>query len=218
MNLGIHQEQESRVMLCEIGRRLWNRGLVSANDGNLSIRLAPDRILCTPSGISKGFLAPEDLIITDMDGVAISAGKASSELKMHLEIYRQRKDVNAVVHAHPPHATAFALQGRVPPRFVMAEMEVLLGPMALLPYKSPGTVEFAEAFREQLQNFEVFILSNHGATCIGKTLEDAWHRMESLDQSCKILLLAEQTGKLVEIPDAMRIVLEQQRTAYRALH
>ncbi len=206
-----------RQQLVEIGRRLWQRGLVSANDGNLSVRLGPESLLCTPSGVSKGFLKGEDLVVTDLDGIPVSKdAKPSSELKMHVAIYQQRTDVRAVVHAHPPHATAFALLGRSLPRHIMPEMEVLLGLVPVIPYRTPGTQEFADAFHEHVADCDAFILSNHGATTVGRSIEEAWFRMESLDQSCRILLLAMQAGTLQEIPTELRELLEQQRKACRA--
>lgn len=209
-------ELQARQDLVEIGRRLWQRGLVSANDGNLSVRLGDDKLLCTPSGVSKGFLRAENLVITNLAGESVEqARKPSSELKMHVKIYRSRRDVKAIVHAHPPHATAYALLQRPLPRFIMPEMEVLLGPVAVVPYRTPGTQEFADAFDQFVSTCDAFILNNHGATTVGRSLEEAWFRMESLDQSCRILLLAMQTGEPKEIPEQHRAVLEEQRQAYR---
>lgn len=209
-------EAQARQDLVEIGRRLWQRGLVSANDGNLSVRVGNDVLLCTPSGVSKGFLTAEDLVTTTTTGEPlVQSCKPSSELKMHVKIYNSRADVKAVVHAHPPHATAYALLQRPLPRYLMPEMEVLLGSVAIVPYRTPGTQEFADAFDQFVSTCDAFILSNHGATTVGRSLEEAWFRMESLDQSCRVLLMAMQAGEPREIPEEYRTVLDQQRQNYR---
>jgi len=193
------QETEAREQLCEIGSRLWQRGLIAAFDGNLSVRLDDGYIIATPTGMSKGFLRPEKLVKIDGNGAAIEgSGKPSSEILMHLEIYRHRTDIRAVVHAHPIHATGFAVAGKTLPRGLMPEIDALLGVVPLLPYATPGTAALAETFTphlsgqpgDQLPN--VFLLERHGATCIGQTLEEAWFRMESLEQCCQILLAAQQ--------------------------
>lgn len=193
------QELATREQLCEIGRRLWQRGLIAAFDGNLSVRLADDSIIATPSGVSKGFLQPENLVTIDLNGKTLDGnGKPSSEILMHLEIYSIRSDIRAVVHAHPIHATGFAVAGKTLPRGLMPEIDALLGVVPLLPYATPGTAALAETFTPHLtaqsgaQLPNVFLLERHGATCIGETLEQAWFRMESLEQCCQIILAAQQ--------------------------
>jgi len=188
-------EEAGRHKICEIGRRLWVRGLLAAHDGNISMGLADNYLLCTPSGVSKGYMDPTDIVIVDLEGKPRDPRqKSSSELKMHLEIYRNRPDIRAVIHAHPPHATAFAVTGHGLPKGIMPEIDTLLGEVALLPYAQPGTYELAERFRPFLRSSNVFLLSNHGATTIGTTLEEAWFRMESLDACCKTLIAARQIG------------------------
>lgn len=181
----------------EIGRRLWQRGLIAANDGNISVRLNDGNILCTPSGISKGFLGEEDLVVTTPSGRKISGKREpSSELKMHLSVYAARPDIVAVTHAHPPHATAFAVSGKDVPPNVMPEIDVLLGPVRLLPYARPGTQELADEVKQSaIQGANAVLLSNHGATTWGENLHQAWLRMESLDHCCKILLEANKLGE-----------------------
>jgi L-fuculose-phosphate aldolase len=198
----IHPEEASLwSQICETGRRLWQRRLVAANDGNISVRLPDGRLLCTPSGVSKGFLGPDDWVITSSAGEKMAGRlQPSSELKMHVAVYSTRPDVRAVVHAHPPFATAFAVAGVAVPERVMPEIDVLLGKVALLPYCRPGTQELAEGVGSAAGNaHNVVLLSNHGATTWGNSLEEAWLRMESLDQCCQILLQARQLGEWREI-------------------
>ena len=192
------QECES---ILQIGVRLWNRELVAAHDGNISLRLPQSKILCTPTGVSKGFMVKSDLVITDSEGNNLyGTHEASSELKMHLAIYRNRPDINAIIHAHPPHATAFAVNGLTVPQNVMLEIDALLGNVPTVEYRPAGTHEFAELVAKSALKANVFLLQNHGATTCGHTLEQAWFRMEALDHCCKILLLANSAGNWNEIP------------------
>lgn len=189
----------ARAAVCEVGRRLWQRALVAAHDGNISLRLEDSRVLTTPTGVSKGFMREEDLVIVNQAGDKVE-GKtnASSELKMHLEIYRRRLEVMAVVHAHPPHGTAFALMGKSLPEGVMPEIDSLLGRTPVVPFIQPGTLEFAQAVgNAAADGANVMILTRHGVTTCGKTLEEAWFRMESLDHCCRILLM-EPSGRVPE--------------------
>jgi len=188
-------EKSGRLEICEIGRRLWTRGLVAAHDGNISMRFAESFLLCTPSGMSKGHMNPRDIVVVNLEGNPKDPSQQpSSELKMHLEIYRNRPDIEAVVHAHPPFATAFAVTGESLPKGIMPEIDVLLGDVVLLPYTRPGTYDLAESFRPFVDKTNAFLMSNHGATTIGKTLEEAWFRMESLDACCKTLIAARMIG------------------------
>lgn len=188
--------------ICKIGQRLWQRRLIAANDGNISVRLPDGRLICTPSGVSKGFLDPDDWVITNSAGEKMAGRlQPSSELKMHVEVYGIRPDVKAVVHAHPPHATAFAVAGLTLPQHVMPEIDVLLGKVALAPYCAPGTHELADGVATlAARGVNVVLLANHGATAWGPSLEEAWLRMESLDQCCEILLNARQVGEWRTIP------------------
>lgn len=195
-------ERELRELLCEIGRRVWTREYVAANDGNFSVRLSPTEVLCTPTLVSKGFMQPEELAVVSPEDGRLLRGplRATSEIKMHLEIYRQRPDVQAVVHAHPPHATAFALVGRPMPKCVLPETEVLLGDIPVVPYETPGTHAFAEALKPFLATCDAFLLSSHGAVTAGRDPLEAYHRLETLDQYCKILILTRQLGDVNQIP------------------
>ncbi|CAN5313227.1 class II aldolase/adducin family protein [soil metagenome] len=188
-------EYEVREALCEVGRRVWTRNYIASNDGNLSFRLDENRVLCTPTMISKGFMKPDDMVIMDLQGNQLAgARKATSEAKIHLYIYQQRPDVHSVVHVHPPHATAFAIARRELPKCVLPEIELFLGEIPLAPYATTGTWEFARTIEPWVRNHDCFLLTNHGAVTVGQDPFDAYYKMETLDQYCRILLLAKQIG------------------------
>ncbi len=188
-------EQELRQILSEIGRRVWQKNFVASNDGNFSFRLSEDRVLCTPTMVSKGFMKPEDMVIVDLDGTPVNAGKRStSEIKLHLYIYQQRPAIKSVVHVHPPHATAFAIARRELPKCVLPEVEVLLGEIPMAPYQTTGTWEFAHSIAPWVRTHDCILLTNHGAVTMGQDPFDAFYKMETLDQYCRILLLAKQVG------------------------
>ena len=184
-----------RDEICEIGRRLYQRGLVSAYEGNISVRTGPDEVLCTPSQLCKGFLTPDDLCTVNMQGRQTGGRRRStSEILLHLVIYRERPDVHAVVHAHPPHALAFALTGEPVPSGHLAEVEVFLGPVPITPYDTPGTARFAETVTPFVREATAIVLANHGSVTYGPNLTDAWQKTEILDAYCRVLLLARQLG------------------------
>lgn len=188
-------EDGFRPEICRIGLRLYARGLVAAWDGNISTRLGPNRFLCTPTMVSKGDLKADQLCIVDDHGVKISGPLArTSEILMHLVIYRERPDVNAVVHAHPPHACAFAITGTPIPNGILAEVEVFLGVVPTVGYTLPGTIEFAESLAPNLDRTNTLLLANHGAVSFGDTLEQAYGQLEILDAYCRILLLSRSLG------------------------
>jgi L-fuculose-phosphate aldolase len=193
-------EREAREALCEIGRRVWQREYIASNDGNFSVRLAHDRILCTPTMVSKGFMEPEDLPIVDLQGKLVAGRKPpTSEIKIHLSIYQHRSDVNAIVHVHPPHATAFAVVRRNLPKCVLPEVEIFLGEIPMIPYATPGTAAFAEAAVPYLEHHNAFLLTNHGAITLGKDPMEAYYRMETVEQYCRILILASHLGTLQQL-------------------
>ncbi len=188
--------------MCEIGRRIYERGLVSAFEGNLSVRLAPDRLLCTPSLLCKGLLKPEDLCVVDMTGKQLSGErKRSSEIYLHLGIYRARPDAQAVVHTHAPHATAFAITHTPVPSCVSGEVEVFLGEVPLAPYATAGSPEMGEVVAPLVREANVVLLSNHGVVSHGKSLEEALHRTEILEAYCRTLILARQIGSVQRLSD-----------------
>ncbi len=184
-------------LMVEVGRRVWLQGWVAANDGNFSVRLSDEEFLVTPTGVSKGFLDPGMLIVVDEQGQKkFGTLKPSSEIKMHLEVYRQRSDVNAIVHAHPPTATGFAVAGIELSECVLPEVVVTIGGAPLVPYGTPSTDELAKAFVPYLNKADAFLLANHGALTLGTDLMHAYYRMESLEHFAKILMVARQLGKV----------------------
>jgi len=193
-------EQAARRELCEIGRRLYARQFAAGNDGNLSYRLSGQVILCTPTMISKGFMKPSDLCRVDLDGRLLSGRRQpTSEILMHLEIYRHDPSVGAVVHCHPPHATAFAVTRERIPSGILPEVEIFLGEVPRVEYRTPGTTDFAAAIRPYIGQANTVLLSNHGTVSWGPTLERAWWNAEILDAYCRILLLARQMGSPVRL-------------------
>ena len=186
--------------MCEVGRRMYERGLVTAFEGNLSARLGADRFLCTPSLVCKGTLKPEDLATVDSKGRQLSGEKKrTSEILLHLAIYRERPDVHAIVHAHPPHATAFAVTHQAIPSGSVAEMEVFVGEVPMAPYRTPGTAEFAESVVPYLSEANTVLLANHGTVSYGESLEQALFRTEILEGYCRMILLARSLGPVVPL-------------------
>jgi L-fuculose-phosphate aldolase len=184
-----------REQVCEIGRRLYQRGLIAGSEGNLSIRMDANRVLCTPTLVSKGFLRPDELPIVDMDGRQLSGPRArTSEILLHLAIYRNRAEVNAAIHSHPPHATAFAVTGKPIPLSVHPELDFFLGPVPTAPYLLPGTSEFADSIVPYLDRTSAVLLANHGTVTFGATLEWAWILTETLDSYCRLLINAAALG------------------------
>lgn len=183
-------ELQLRASLCETGRWLWQRNLVGVIEGNLSCRLDAKTLLCTPSMKHKGQLRPEDIVKVDLKGNVIGSGKPSSELLLHLEIYQQRVDCQAVVHAHPPVATAFALAHETLPDNLLPEAAIVLGSVALVPFAIPGTKETQEVIRPLLADHKSFLLANHGVVTLGDSLFDAFARMETLERVLQVYLVA----------------------------
>jgi L-fuculose-phosphate aldolase len=181
--------------ICLAGRRLMERGLIAGTDGNIAARCGPDRLLVTPAGCDKGDLEPADLVEVDLGGrVVRGAGRPSSELDMHLVILTLRPDVAAVVHAHPPVATGFAVAGKMLGDGALAELVTQFGTVPVVPYGAPGTPELGERVRPYARGHDALLLANHGAVTVGPTVEGACHRMESLEQSARILLVARLLG------------------------
>ena len=195
-NSGIH-DRKLKEEICEIGRRVYNRGFAAANDGNISIRVGENEVLCSPTMICKGFMKPEDICAVDMDGNQIAGKrKRTSEILLHLEIMRNRPDVKACVHCHPPHATAFAVAGEAIPQCILPEIEVFMGEVPIAPYETPGGQDFASTVTPFLKSTNTIILKNHGTVSFGKSLEDAYWKTEILDAYCRILFLARDLGKV----------------------
>jgi L-fuculose-phosphate aldolase len=190
-------EYKLKEQICEIGRRVYAKGFAAANDGNISVRLNDREVLCSPTMMSKGYLKPEDLCKVDYEGKQLAGTrKRSSEILLHLAIYKQRPDVRAVVHCHPPHATAFAVAGVPIPKCILPEVEVFLGEVPTAVYETPGTQKFADTLLPHLKSSNTIILANHGTVTFGPDLEKAYWNSEIIDAYCKILILARQLGNV----------------------
>lgn len=189
------QLEEHKNSICEIGRRLYVKGFAAANEGNLSIRVADDRILCTPTLCCKGFMSPADICTVDMEGRQIAGErKRTSEVLLHIEVYKRRTDVNSVVHCHPPHATAFAVAGEPIPTCILPEPDIFLGEVPIAPYATPGNQNFAETILPFVESTNTIVLSNHGTVSYETDIERAYWLTEILDAYCRILILSKQLG------------------------
>lgn len=190
-------EFKIRQDICEIGRRLYAKGFAAANDGNISYRVADNEVLCTPTMVSKGFLKPDDICKVDLEGKQLAGRrKRTSEILLHLEIYKMAPEIKSVVHCHPPHATAFAVAGEPIPTCILPEVEVFLGPVPTTVYETPGGGEFAATIRPHVRDAKVAVLKNHGTVSWGESVEMAYWWTEILDAYCRILLLAKQVGNV----------------------
>jgi L-fuculose-phosphate aldolase len=199
----VGEERGAREEIVQVCRRLYERGLIAGSDGNVSVRIASDRLLVTPSGIAKVDLGPGDLVEVSPDGARVAGTRhASSEIGIHLRIYRRRPDVMAVVHAHPPTATGFALAGEDFRSPVLPELIFHMGQVPLVPYATPGTEELADRFEPFVRSFDAFLMANHGATTVGPTLRLAHQRMESLEHGARILLTARLVGRVGTLSEA----------------
>ncbi|MCA9139501.1 MAG: class II aldolase/adducin family protein [Planctomycetales bacterium] len=183
--------------MCDIGRRIYNRQFAAANDGNITVRISDNEVLCTPTLHCKGFLTPDDISTIDMTGKQIAGRKKrSSEALLHLEIYKQREDIRSVVHCHPPHATAFAIAREPIPQCILPEVEVFLGDVPITKYETPGGQAFADTIIPFVDKTNVMILANHGTVSYGETVEQAYWWTEILDSYCRMLMLAKQLGNV----------------------
>jgi L-fuculose-phosphate aldolase len=189
-------EEQARADIVEVGRRLWERGYVASNDGNISVRLDDHRLITTPKNVSKGFMTPDMMVVTDLDGKKITGERdPSSELKMHLEVYRNRADARAVVHAHPPTATGFAVAGIPLDRAVLAEVITTLGSIPIAEYATPSTEELPAAVRKYVKAHDGVLLANHGALALAGDVLSAYYRMETIEHFAKISLVARTLGR-----------------------
>jgi L-fuculose-phosphate aldolase len=190
-------ERQLKEQMCEIGRRLYAKGFAAANDGNITVRLNDREILCTPTMVSKGFLKPDDICKVDYNGKQLAGvKKRTSEVLLHLSVYKTRPDVQAVVHCHPPHATAFAVAHEPIPKCVLPEVEVFLGEVAMAVYETPGGQKFADTILPYTKDCNTIILANHGTVSYGPDVEKAYWNTEIVDAYCKILILARQLGRV----------------------
>src|SRR5215813_10556384 len=188
-------ESSLRADIVEVGRRMYARGYTASNDGNISVRLGADRLLMTPKSVCKGFMTSDMMCITDLDGRKLQGDRdPSSEMLMHLEVYRQRADARAVVHAHPPIATGFAVAGIPLNRAVLAEVITTLGSVPIAEYATPSTKELPEAVRKYVKAHDGMLLANHGALALGADLFAAYYKMETIEHFAKISLVARLLG------------------------
>lgn len=216
-NSMLMDELKAREMICDIGRRMYDRKFVAANDGNISIRIGKDVIICTPTGVSKGFMTPDMLVKINLKGEIISGSlKPSSEMKMHLRVYEENPEVLAVTHAHPPIATSFSIADMPLNKALISEAVVILGTVPVAPYATPGTEEVPNSIAPYCKGYNAILLANHGALTWGKDILEAYYRMESVEHYATIsfytnligkpnLLNAEQVNKLIKMRDDMGI-------------
>ena len=196
-------ETTIRREICEIGRRIYARQFAAGNDGNISCRLSDGIVLCTPTLICKGFMKPGDLCTVDLTGKQLGGKRPrTSEVLLHLEIYQHDPAVRAVVHCHPPHATAFGVARIDIPSGILPEVEVFLGVVPRAAYETPGGPSFAETVRPFIGRANTVVLSNHGTVSWGPTVEKAYWNTEILDSYCRILLLARQLGHIERLPES----------------
>jgi len=208
-------EQKHREEIVRFGRLLHQAGLVAATDGNLSVRLADGNILCTPTLMSKGLMEVDDLVVVDPQGHKLRGSRnVSSEVAMHLLIYRRRRDAGAVVHAHPPTATGFAAAGLPLDRALCAELIVTLGSVPLANYETPGTPELAEALAPLIVDHDAILMANHGVVTCGAELLNAYMNMETVEHFAKISLVSHLLGRQQTLSEQHVDKLREIRTKY----
>lgn len=194
-------EQEYRQDLLRVCRLIYDKGWVAMNDGNVSIRLDDNRILCTPTAISKGFVQAEDLIVCDLNGCKVEGSReGTSEIAMHLTIYSLRPDVRSVVHAHPPTATGFAVAGRALVKALLPEVVIQLGAVPLACYGLPGTPALSDGMLPYIPHYDAILLENHGCTAYGRDVWEAFFRMEMVEHLARITFVAELLGGAQALP------------------
>ena len=190
------REEQLRAEICEVGRRVYARGYVASNDGNISARLDDRHLLATPKSVSKGFMTPDMMVVTDMQGQKVAGHRdASTELKMHLAVYETRPDINAVVHAHPPLSTGFAVAGVPLNKSSLAEIIFSLGSVPIAEYATPSTQELPDAVKKYITAHDGLLLANHGALTAGQDLMNAYFKMETMEHFAQITLVARQLGR-----------------------
>jgi L-fuculose-phosphate aldolase len=210
----VKTEAQHRRDICAVGRWIHDRGFVASTDGNISVRLGPDRILLTPTSISKSMMNPEDLVIIDLDGRRISGTrKPSTEYGMHLMVYRMRPDVNAVCHAHPPTATGYAAAGIPLDKPILCELVIALGSIPVARYATPGTSELGASIEPYVQDHDAILMANHGVVTYGSDLLTAFLRMETTEHFAQVSLVTERLGKQVILsgPDVEKLVAARAR-------
>lgn len=207
-------EQTARAEIVRIGRLMYERGYVVSSDGNISVRLDDDRIVATPTMMSKGRMSEDSLAVVDIEGRPLNERRASSELAMHLLIYRERAEVRAVCHAHPPHGTAFAVAGLAIDQPILSEVILALGCVPLAEYGTPSTSELTEAMQPLVKHHNALLMANHGAVAYGADLWQAFDRLETLEHTARITILARTLGSPRNLPaEAIRKLINIRETA-----
>jgi len=185
--------------ICHI---MHKKGLVSATDGNVSARVSPDTILITPSGVNKGFIKPEDMVLMDMTGKKLEgSGDASSEMAMHLEVYRQRSEIQAAIHAHPPFCTALSVAGLSLEGFILPEVVITLGIVPKTSYANPSSAEQAAAIKDLIGKYDAILLDRHGSLTVGRSLMEAYNRLEKMEHLALIIVIARLLGRVKDLPE-----------------
>ena len=194
---------EIKKEICEVGKKIYDLGFVAANDGNISVKVGPNEFYCTPTGVSKGYMTPDMIIKIDADGNKLE-GKLnpSSEIKMHMRVYKERPDVKAVVHAHPLYATSFAIAGIPLTEPIMPEAVIALGCVPIAEYGTPSTEEIPDAVSKYLQYYDAVLLANHGALSFSDSLLNAYHKMESLEFYAQLLYQSKMLGGPKQLSDS----------------
>jgi len=213
------QEAALREEIVRVCRLVWEKGFVAASDGNASVRLGRDRLLVTPSGLSKGFLSASDVVLTDLEGKPVRSfyrgdarRKPTSEIVLHVEVYRQRPDVRAVLHAHPPLAIAFTIAGISLAQCVLPEVVVNLGSIPTTAYATPATAQGGEVIRDLIRDHDALILDRHGTVTVGPTLFDAYMKLEKIEHLAHVTLAARQLGRVGLLPqEEVRKLVEIRR-------
>ncbi len=200
-------EYELKKQIVEIGKRIWQRGYVAANDGNITVMLNDKELLTTPTGVSKGFMTEDMIIKCDLNGDVIKGNpkfRPSSEVKMHLEVYKERPDIKSVVHAHPPYATSFAVAGIPLDKCVLPEAIIVIGSVPIAPYGLPSTMEIPDRMKPFIKTSDAILLENHGALTLGSDLLNAYHKMETLEHTASIVWKSIQLGNVNVMPGEER--------------
>lgn len=209
------ENQVLKEQICDIGRRLWHRAYVDGNGGNISIRVGENLALCTPTLVSKGFMKPEDMCLVDLEGKQLTGKKKrTSEILMHLEIMKAQPKAKAVVHCHPPHATAFAVANVSPPTCMIPEIEVFIGKVPIAPYFTPGTPEMGKAVATLVDKHNTILMANHGVVSWSHSVEDAYFKMEIIEAYCRTIVVATQLGTQLKTftPAQMQDLLKIKQT------